>query len=87
MTFKENITATADKIRSFKKMDNAERIKELEKEHEALKQKVRDFGNSIDDLYHQVGKVTAWSVGSDIVCDLCEELVKEKFKELKEMVK
>lgn len=41
----------------------------------------------IDDLYHKVGKVNVWRASNDVVCDLCEEYIKKKLKELSEKEK
>ena len=38
--------------------------------------------NEITDLYHKIGKIEVWSAGNDEVCDMCEEYVLEKIKEI-----
>lgn len=43
---------------------------------------VEKLKQEIDDLYHKIGKTEVWRAGNDVVCDMCEEFVKEKIDEV-----
>ena len=47
-----------------------------------IRKKVIELKKSIDDLYHQLGKVQVWNASNDLVCELCEALVMKKIDEI-----
>jgi len=69
-------------IKPFFKFNLQDRVSKIvsKVEKEARRNILKEVNNIVDDLYHKVGDV--WSISNDVVCDLCEEYIKKKLKEL-----